>query len=255
MNTVDIFGPMEGVETGIELPKHVFLSPDERKQLEKKSKVKVNNQGRYGNSPSNKLFNSNDVPTIPKQKDTITKYKGKMTLDKFEDLGFENMLRIPKNDNLEKNRTKIREVVDKNAKLLGKKFDIYDSYSDSDSDYEQAYGRQMQRNHLLRENRDKIMNNPPAGYKKMVGGSKTRKKSRIFRKKLRKNKISRKYIMLKQCGGGKAKMGSKSKPYSSKRKAMKSRRRVCYYKKKGRTLKMKKKKGKSRKKSRRRRRR
>ena len=52
--------------------------------------------------------------------------------------------------------------------------------------------------------------------------------------------------MLKQCGGGKAKMGSKSKPYSSKGKAMKSRRRVCYYKKKGRTLKLKKKKKKSR---------
>ena len=33
--------------------------------------------------------------------------------------------------------------------------------------------------------------------------------------------------MLKQCGGGKAKMGSKSKPYSTKGKAMKSRRRVC----------------------------
>jgi len=58
--------------------------------------------------------------------------------------------------------------------------------------------------------------------------------------------------MLKQCGGGKAKMGSKSKPYSTKGKAMKSRRRVCYYKKKGRTLKLKKKK-KSSTKSRRRR--
>jgi len=88
-----------------------------------------------------------------------------------------------------------------------------------------------------------------------IGGSKMRKKSRRFRNNFRKNKISRKYIMLKQCGGGKAKMGSKSKPYSSKRKAMRSRRRVCYYKKKGRTLKMKKKKKKSRKKSRRRRRR
>jgi len=87
------------------------------------------------------------------------------------------------------------------------------------------------------------------------GGSKTRKKCRRFRNNLRKNKISRKYIMLKQCGGGKAKMGAKSKPYSSKRKAMKSRRRVCYYKKKGRTLKLKKKAKKSRKKSRRRRRR
>ena len=87
------------------------------------------------------------------------------------------------------------------------------------------------------------------------GGRKTRKKSKRFRNNLRKNKISRKYIMLKQCGGGKAKMGSKSKPYSTKGKAMKSRRRVCYYKKKGRTLKMKKKKKKSRKKSRRRRRR
>jgi len=86
------------------------------------------------------------------------------------------------------------------------------------------------------------------------GGRKTRKKSRRFRNNLRKNKISRKYIMLKQCGGGKAKMGAKSKPYSSKRKAMKSRRRVCYYKKKGRTLKLKKKKkSRGRKKSRRRR--
>ena len=82
---------------------------------------------------------------------------------------------------------------------------------------------------------------------------KTRKKCRIFRNN--KNKISRNYIMLKQCGGGKAKMGSKSKPYSSKRKAMRSRRRVCYYKKKGRTLKLKKKAKKSKKKSRRRRRR
>ena len=85
------------------------------------------------------------------------------------------------------------------------------------------------------------------------GGSKTRKKCRIFRNNTKKNKISRKYIMLKQCGGGKAKMGSKSKPYSSKGKAMKSRRSVCYYKKKGRTLKMKKKQKKSRTKSRRRR--
>ncbi len=82
---------------------------------------------------------------------------------------------------------------------------------------------------------------------------KTRKKCRIFRKN--KNKISRNYIMLKQCGGGKAKMGSKSKPYSSKKKAMRSRRRVCYYKKKGRTLKLKKHKKHSKKKSRRRRRR
>ena len=89
------------------------------------------------------------------------------------------------------------------------------------------------------------------------GGRKTRKKCMIFRNNLKKNKISRKYIMLKQCGGGKAKMGSKSKPYSSKRKAMRSRRRVCYYKKKGRTLKMKKKskRGRSRKRTRRRRRR
>lgn len=87
------------------------------------------------------------------------------------------------------------------------------------------------------------------------GGRKMRKKCRRFRNNLRKNKISRKYIMLKQCGGGKAKMGAKSKPYSSKAKAMKSRRRVCYYKKKGRTLKLKKKSKKSRKRSRRRRRR
>ena len=92
---------------------------------------------------------------------------------------------------------------------------------------------------------------------KYKGGSKTRKKCKIFRNNSKKNKISRKYIMLKQCGGGKAKMGSKSKPYSSKAKAMRSRRRVCYYKKKGRTLKMKKKskRGKSRKRTRRRRRR
>ena len=86
------------------------------------------------------------------------------------------------------------------------------------------------------------------------GGSKTRKKFRKFRNNLIKNKISRKYIMLKQCGGSKAKMGAKSKPYTSKRKALKSRRRVCYYKKKGRTLKLKKKKKRrGRKKSRRRR--
>ena len=86
------------------------------------------------------------------------------------------------------------------------------------------------------------------------GGRKTRKKSRRFRNNYKKNKMSRNYIMLKQCGGGKAKMGSKSKPYSSKRKAMRSRRRVCYYKKKGRTLKLKKKAKKSKKRSRRRRR-
>ena len=85
------------------------------------------------------------------------------------------------------------------------------------------------------------------------GGRKTRKKCRRFRNNLKKNKMSRNYIMLKQCGGGKAKMGSKSKPYSSKRKAMRSRRRVCYYKKKGRTLKLKKKAKKSKKRSRRRR--
>jgi hypothetical protein len=102
--------------------------------------------------------------------------------------------------------------------------------------------------------------NKPAQFqyrvlKKHTGGSKTRKKFKRFRNNFRKNKISRKYIMLKQCGGGKAKMGSKSKPYSSKRKAMRSRRRVCYYKKKGRTLKLKKKSKKSKKKSRRRRRR
>ena len=91
-------------------------------------------------------------------------------------------------------------------------------------------------------------------YPYNTGGSKTRKKCRRFRNNFRKNKISRKYIMLKQCGGGKAKMGAKSKPYSSKKKAMKSRRRVCYYKKKGRTLKLKKKKkSRGRKKSRRRR--
>ena len=99
----------------------------------------------------------------------------------------------------------------------------------------------------------KFLDELPKGWE---GGRKTRKKSKRFRNNnLRKNKISRKYIMLKQCGGGKAKMGAKSKPYSSKRKAMKSRRRVCYYKKKGRTLKLKKKAKKSRKRSRRRRRR
>ena len=37
--------------------------------------------------------------------------------------------------------------------------------------------------------------------------------------------------------GGKAKVGAKSNPYSSKRKCMRSRKRVCFYKKKGRTLK------------------
>tara|TARA_Y100001970_G_scaffold274025_1_gene373124 strand:- start:6044 stop:6244 length:201 start_codon:yes stop_codon:yes gene_type:complete len=38
-----------------------------------------------------------------------------------------------------------------------------------------------------------------------------------------------------------AKVGAKSNPYSSKSKAMKGRRAgVCYYKKKGRTLKLKK---------------
>jgi hypothetical protein len=102
-----------------------------------------------------------------------------------------------------------------------------------------------------RENQQ-LLKELPKGWE---GGRKTRKKSRIFRNNFRKNKISRKYIMLKQCGGGKAKLGAKSNPYSSKRKAMRSRRRVCYYKKKGRTLKMKKSKKKSRKKSRRRRRR
>lgn len=100
-----------------------------------------------------------------------------------------------------------------------------------------------------KEEREEIKNL----YHAIQGGRKTRKKCRRFRNNLKKNKMSRNYIMLKQCGGGKAKMGSKSKPYSSKRKAMKSRRRVCYYKKKGRTLKMKKKAKKSRKKSRRRR--
>ena len=91
---------------------------------------------------------------------------------------------------------------------------------------------------------------------KYKGGSKTRKKCYIFRNNSNKNKISGKYIMLKQCGGGKAKKGAKSNPYSSKRKAMRSRRKgACYYKKKGRTLKLSKKgKKKSRKRTRRRRR-
>ncbi len=101
-----------------------------------------------------------------------------------------------------------------------------------------------------KEEREKI-----AAIHPIQGGRKTRKKCRRFRNNLKKNKMSRNYIMLKQCGGGKAKMGSKSKPYSSKRKAMRSRRRVCYYKKKGRTLKLKKKAKKSKKRSRRRRRR
>jgi hypothetical protein len=89
----------------------------------------------------------------------------------------------------------------------------------------------------------------------LEGGSKTRKKSRKFRNNLRKNKISRKYIMLKQCGGKKAKKGAKSNPFSSKAKASRSSRKGArYYKKKGRTLKMAK-KSKSRKRTRRRRRR
>ena len=101
------------------------------------------------------------------------------------------------------------------------------------------------------------------GYKsltEMDGGRKTRKKSKVFRHNLRKNKISGKYIMLKQCGGAKAKKGAKSNPFSSKAKASRSRRKgSCYYKKKGRTLKMSKSSGKKkgtkkRRKSRRRRR-
>jgi hypothetical protein len=97
-------------------------------------------------------------------------------------------------------------------------------------------------------------------FKDMYGGRKTRKKSKVFRHNLRKNKISRKYIMLKQCGGAKAKKGAKSNPFSSEAKASRSRRKgSCYYKKKGRTLKMSKSSGKKkgtkkRKKSRRRRR-
>ena len=97
-------------------------------------------------------------------------------------------------------------------------------------------------------------------FKDMDGGRKTRKKSKVFRHNLRKNKISRKYIMLKQCGGSKAKKGAKSNPFSSKAKASRSRRKgPCYYKKKGRTLKMSKSSGKKkgtkkRRKSRRRRR-
>jgi hypothetical protein len=96
--------------------------------------------------------------------------------------------------------------------------------------------------------------------KDMDGGRKTRKKSKVFRHNLRKNKISGKYIMLKQCGGAKAKKGAKSNPFSSKAKASRSRRKgSCYYKKKGRTLKMSKSSGKKkgtkkRRKSRRRRR-
>ena len=96
----------------------------------------------------------------------------------------------------------------------------------------------------------------------MDGGGRTRKKSRRFRnnlrKNLRKNKISKKYIMLKQCGGAKAKKGAKSNPFSSKAKASRSRRKgACYYKRKGRTLKLSKKgkKSRRRKRSRRRRRR
>ena len=93
-------------------------------------------------------------------------------------------------------------------------------------------------------------------FKHMGGGRKTRKKSKVFRHNLRKNKISRKYIMLKQCGGSKAKKGAKSNPFSSKAKASRSRRKgSCYYKKKGRTLKLGKKGKKSRKRKRSRRRR
>ena len=111
--------------------------------------------------------------------------------------------------------------------------------------------RLEQQEKLDKESQKEVENIP-----NIFGGRKTRKKCKIFRNNSKKNKILRKYIMLKQCGGGKAKMGSKSKPYSSKAKAMRSRRRVCYYKKKGRTLKLKKHKKKhSRKKSRRRRRR
>tara|TARA_B100001287_G_scaffold272741_1_gene274939 strand:+ start:1781 stop:2551 length:771 start_codon:yes stop_codon:yes gene_type:complete len=140
--------------------------------------------------------------------------------------------------------------------------DITSSDSDSDDGLfngeEQAEILDPRQVRMLRLARQDL--NKPAQFKyrvlkKHTGGSKTRKKSKRFRNNFRKNKISRKYIMLKQCGGGKAKMGSKSKPYSSKRKAMRSRRRVCYYKKKGRTLKLKKKSKKSKKKSRRRRRR
>ena len=140
----------------------------------------------------------------------------------------------------------------------------YDSSYDSDDDL--FYGNpsffsfnpmEERRNVLDKQDTTKPMEFNYRVPKKKGGGSKTRKKCKIFRNNLKKNKISRKYIMLKQCGGGKAKMGSKSKPYSSKAKALRSRRRVCYYKKKGRTVKMKKKskKGKSRKRPRRRRRR
>jgi len=130
-----------------------------------------------------------------------------------------------------------------------------------EEDWRKALHEAVNRGKIAREKAEAQLNEEShkevENIPNISGGNKTRKKCRIFRNNLRKNKISRKYIMLKQCGGGKAKMGSKSKPYSSKRKAMRSRRRVCYYKKKGRTLKMKKKKkkGKSRKKSRRRRRR
>ncbi|MBC8302117.1 MAG: hypothetical protein H8E55_40920 [Pelagibacterales bacterium] len=118
---------------------------------------------------------------------------------------------------------------------------------------------------IPREFRDSDSDNElfAADYKSfndMDGGRKTRKKSKVFRHNLRKNKISRKYIMLKQCGGAKAKKGAKSNPFSSKAKASRSRRKgSCYYKKKGRTLKMSKSSGKKkgtkkRRKSRRRRR-
>jgi len=122
-----------------------------------------------------------------------------------------------------------------------KLFGGYKSFSDSDSDDELFDGYKS--------------------FRDLGGGSKLRKKSRRFRNNLRKNKISNKYIMLKQCGGGKAKVGAKSNPFSSKAKASRSRRKgSCYYKKKGRTLKMSKSSGKKkgtkkrRKKSRRRRR-
>lgn len=110
---------------------------------------------------------------------------------------------------------------------------------------------------LARHDEDEATSPFGFGEIQLEGGSKTRKKSRKFRNNLRKNKISRKYIMLKQCGGKKAKKGAKSNPFSSKAKASRSRRKgQCYYKKKGRTLKLGKKgKKRSRKRSRRRRRR
>lgn len=63
------------------------------------------------------------------------------------------------------------------------------------------------------------------------GGKRHKRKGRKTKRKRKGNKKAR----------STAKVGAKSNPYTSKSKAMKGRRSgVCYYKKKGRTLKLKK---------------